>query len=1028
MASSNNTHDVTPPAVDADIISELNDDVLLHILGFLPSARDVARATMPSKRWRRLWALVPVLRFAVGPGSFADEHGEVDREKFAVSRRDAARRLITAVDATLLARRAAGEGNDVDVMEIALVYSSVDKYYVCSYGMERRYYLHDHRHEADITLSRVDSWLHFVERHVKGSFTLELPLVAPVAAAVAAAEARRAAWLEANTASDTDEGEVIFVEHVAPPADVEEQEEEIDVEVVELPRSTRAEVMSLTLGYATVSVPATGAFRALTDFTLHHAVLDAGSGDDDLRLGHLLSSSCCPRLRRLSLRHVAGVATLRLDAAATLEELRLVHLPDLQWLDVDAPGLRLLRVGGCSRLPYSDSSAMAISAARLEEFSCESLVDPERLEFNGAAAVRRIKNLEIMSFGDADDNAAAVWLLKNCYAVDHLKVKLEILLAQQDDDDIIKDVPQLPSVTSFTIEASSWFDGHAVGASIAKFIAKCNNIKYLRIDFSGWYNLYCSEPGCLCHQPEDWKDQMISLENLRVGIGTLVLGNSVFISSMVARSLSGHGKGVPKRHELNDDVLLHILCFLPSATDVARAAVLSQRWRRLWALAPELHFAVGPGSFADEQGKDREKFAVSRRDAARRLIAGVDATLARRAASGEGDDDVDALAISLVYSSNVNRRRRGERYYFHDHHHEADVTPLRFGGWLRFAERHVKGSFALELPLVAPVAAAVAVAAARRAAWEKANITSMTDEGVVIFVEHVAPSANAEEEEEAAPEVVELPRSTRAEVMSLNLGYATVSVPATGAFRALTDFTLHHAVLDAGGGDDDDLRLGHLLSSSCCPRLRRLRLQQIGGLAALRLDAADTLEELRLVNLPDLRRLDAMAISTPRLEDLACDGMVHPDRLRFAGAATVRRIKKLFLFTHGSGNDGDDANAAALWLLNNCVALDHLDVALFFAMIKARAWMGGHSISPTLARFLSKCERIEQLSIHIQDGCLVCSDPLCLCGQPEDWEDQMIPLEHLKNIEIRGFAPFKDDRKRLVRLLLKQTRTRTLTV
>nr|ABA99206.1 hypothetical protein LOC_Os12g33780 [Oryza sativa Japonica Group] len=471
---------------------------------------------MPSKRWRRLWALVPVLRFAVGPGSFADEHGEVDREKFAVSRRDAARRLITAVDATLLARRAAGEGNDVDVMEIALVYSSVDKYYVCSYGMERRYYLHDHRHEADITLSRVDSWLHFVERHVKGSFTLELPLVAPVAAAVAAAEARRAAWLEANTASDTDEGEVIFVEHVAPPADVEEQEEEIDVEVVELPRSTRAEVMSLTLGYATVSVPATGAFRALTDFTLHHAVLDAGSGDDDLRLGHLLSSSCCPRLRRLSLRHVAGVATLRLDAAATLEELRLVHLPDLQWLDVDAPGLRLLRVGGCSRLPYSDSSAMAISAPRLEEFSCESLVDPERLEFNGAAAVRRIKNLEIMSFGDADDNAAAVWLLKNCYAVDHLKVKLEILLAQQDDDDIIKDVPQLPSVTSFTIEASSWFDGHAVGASIAKFIAKCNNIKYLRIDFSGWYNLYCSEPGCLCHQPEDWKDQMISLENLRV--------------------------------------------------------------------------------------------------------------------------------------------------------------------------------------------------------------------------------------------------------------------------------------------------------------------------------------------------------------------------------------------------------------------------------------------------------------------------------------------------------------------------------
>ncbi|EEC69395.1 hypothetical protein OsI_38545 [Oryza sativa Indica Group] len=283
----------------ADMISELNDDVLLHILGFLPSARDVARATMPSKRWRRLWALAPALRFA---------H--------------------------------------------------------CSYGAVRRYYFHDHRHEADITLSRVDSWLRFAERHVKGRFTLEVPLVAPVAARTP----RRG---EAGTAatSVTDDDEVV---------------------VVELPRSTRAEVMSLTLGYATVSVPATGAFRALTDFTLHHAVLDAGSGgDDDLRLGHLLSSPCCPRLRRLCLRHVAGVATLRLDAAAALEELRLVHLPDLQWLDVDAQGLRLIRVGDCSRLPYSDSSAMP---SRRRGWRCSR------------------------------------------------------------HEDIIKDVPQLPSVTSLTIK------------------------------------------------------------------------------------------------------------------------------------------------------------------------------------------------------------------------------------------------------------------------------------------------------------------------------------------------------------------------------------------------------------------------------------------------------------------------------------------------------------------------------------------------------------------------------------------------
>uniref|UniRef100_A0A0D3HV55 FBD domain-containing protein n=1 Tax=Oryza barthii TaxID=65489 RepID=A0A0D3HV55_9ORYZ len=85
-------------------------------------------------------------------------------------------------------------------------------------------------------------------------------------------------------------------------------------------------------------------------------------------------------------------------------------------------------------------------------------------------------------------------------------------LSYYNDDDIIKDVPQLPSVTSLTIEASSWFDGHAVGASIAKFIANT----FASIFQAGYYHLYCSEPGCLCHQPEDWKDQMISLENLTV--------------------------------------------------------------------------------------------------------------------------------------------------------------------------------------------------------------------------------------------------------------------------------------------------------------------------------------------------------------------------------------------------------------------------------------------------------------------------------------------------------------------------------
>ncbi len=53
MDSTTKTHDVTTgpsPAAAADMISELNDDVLLHILGFLPSVTDMARAAMLSQR------------------------------------------------------------------------------------------------------------------------------------------------------------------------------------------------------------------------------------------------------------------------------------------------------------------------------------------------------------------------------------------------------------------------------------------------------------------------------------------------------------------------------------------------------------------------------------------------------------------------------------------------------------------------------------------------------------------------------------------------------------------------------------------------------------------------------------------------------------------------------------------------------------------------------------------------------------------------------------------------------------------
>lgn len=144
--------------------------------------------------------------------------------------------------------------------------------------------------------------------------------------------------------------------------------------------------MSLTLGKG-----GTGAFHALTDFLLSHVRLEKAGSGDDLGLGHLLSRSCSPRLRKVQLGYIFGLSTLRLDAAATLAELWLLDFRQLRTLDVDAPGLRVLAVEDCS---YRVTAAR-IAAPRLEVLGCGHMGPAERLQFDGAASLRRIDHLNV---------------------------------------------------------------------------------------------------------------------------------------------------------------------------------------------------------------------------------------------------------------------------------------------------------------------------------------------------------------------------------------------------------------------------------------------------------------------------------------------------------------------------------------------------------------------------------------------------------------------------------------------------------
>ncbi|KAL6643956.1 hypothetical protein ACP70R_018722 [Stipagrostis hirtigluma subsp. patula] len=467
---STNAHETTATTTaaagaDVDLISDLNDDLLLRILAFLPAANDVARTTVLSSRWRHLWSAATALRFNVGRNPKVRTSAAVESD---------ARRLIAAADAAVTQR--AG-GPDVEDLEISFIYASDDSRYLGSGA-------------ANMASAHVAAWLRFASRRVTGRFKLALPWRRPLADKVLLGE---------------------------------------------LPSSVRVKEMSLTLGKAIVSVPVAGAgaFPALTDLVLSDAQLHAGAGDD-LRLGHLLSSLCCPRLRRLQITCVDGLAALHLDMAGTLEELRLGSLYNLVSLEVHAPGLRVLGVEACLKIV-----AARISAPRLEVLATNHIGRKERLVFDGVDSVRRIEGLELSShrrrkheeFNEEDDeveSSAAVWLLQHCTGLNWLGVEVKMpcwrVKMHEDLEEMYKDkmtdVPQLHSIRTVKIEVTAFGSGrgrrggHNIGATVAKLIAKCHKIEFLSIDIWG-AKKECSDLSCICDRPKDWDKQKLSLEHLK---------------------------------------------------------------------------------------------------------------------------------------------------------------------------------------------------------------------------------------------------------------------------------------------------------------------------------------------------------------------------------------------------------------------------------------------------------------------------------------------------------------------------------
>lgn len=188
---------------DDSPISHLSDDVLVHVLGFLPTATDLMRACAVSRWWCRLGARVPLLRFLC-----------IDR---AFDRQETLDRFVAFIN-NVLTRRAAGQ-SDAGVEELTISLKS---------GM------------SSVDVAEVDAWIRYGMQHVSNTFTLELNIP------LRSGNNSNHRYLDDDEDDDDDNNGMILAE---------------------LPSSPRLKSVMLSLSNARLRLPTAAAFDSLVDLS-----------------------------------------------------------------------------------------------------------------------------------------------------------------------------------------------------------------------------------------------------------------------------------------------------------------------------------------------------------------------------------------------------------------------------------------------------------------------------------------------------------------------------------------------------------------------------------------------------------------------------------------------------------------------------------------------------------------------------------------------------------------------------------------
>lgn len=185
-----------------------------------------------------------------------------------------------------------------------------------------------------------------------------------------------------------------------------------------------------------------------------------------------------------------------------------------------------------------------------------------------------------------------------------------------------------------------------------------------------------------------------------------------------------------------------------------------------------------------------------------------------------GDADISSLDIKYKYDV---YRPPGARTTQHEPGYISHRPQERTNRWLRYAMQRVVRSLHVHLPFSAT--------------------------GIIRRILHEEPA-------------VEMPRHGKMSSIIMRLGCHRLQLPvaATAKYEALTELALFSASFDDDEELDGGVRSVGTFVSSCCPRLRKLHVDNPEGMGHLVL-RSEALEELSLTFTEDMETLDVLAPS-----------------------------------------------------------------------------------------------------------------------------------------------------------------------